>query len=129
MSILQLEEILERSRQDHGSSYAGATSQAGPSTNRKIETMRDRIAELDQEIKGYDYEISQTQKMRSVRIDERRELEKEVERTSALAYGNGKGDAVKGIDYTRDTFPWAGMLRKRMKDVFKIDSFRLCQAG
>lgn len=45
--------------------------------------------------------------------------------TASSSNKKGKG---KGIDYTED-FDWAGELKARMRNVFKIQDFRLCQKG
>lgn len=33
------------------------------------------------------------------------------------------------VDYTSGTFAWSDALRRRMREVFNIPSFRLCQEG
>ncbi|TFK39324.1 P-loop containing nucleoside triphosphate hydrolase protein [Crucibulum laeve] len=41
----------------------------------------------------------------------------------------GKGRQKSGIDYMNDEFDWMAGLKGRMKAVFGIDNFRLCQQG
>ncbi len=43
--------------------------------------------------------------------------------------GKGKASARGGINYLTETFDWTDGLKSRMKSVFGIREFRLCQAG
>ena len=39
------------------------------------------------------------------------------------------GKARQGIDYEKEEFEWSQSLKMKMKEVFGIEDFRLCQRG
>jgi ATP-dependent DNA helicase Q1 len=68
-------------------------------------------------------------------MGQKRELSKKLEdvRSTLNASGStsnkGKGKMTGGINYEDGDFLWISSLKKKMKNVFGIDSFRLCQLG
>jgi ATP-dependent DNA helicase Q1 len=117
-----------------------------PSTSAKRDTaeqpllarrqkLRQDIAAADAEIQSYEEEIRALRALVSFKKDERLNLEKELETTHASRPGKGKGKgkgkdkAKQGIDYSADEFEWSYGLKTKMKEIFGIQDFRLCQKG
>lgn len=84
---------------------------------------------MDAELAGIKEEISQFKALYTLRAEERQKLLDQLEQASAPLNAKGKGKASGGTDYGVEDFPWAGVLNSKMKKVFGIDNFRLCQQG
>lgn len=138
--------ILEMSLVEHERSSSG--SKAGPSRSKSAQTvnhvpshlqrhtLNEKIAELDAEIKGYDEEINDIKRLRVLRVQDRDALLEQLQQTrgfgaqTATVQGNGREQqAHGGIDYTAPGFDWSQGMKAKMKKVFGIDQFRLCQEG
>lgn len=91
--------------------------------------LKEDITATDVEIQRYEEEISALRALISLKKDERSELVKELEATHASHLGKGKGKGKQGIDYSADDFEWSHGLKARMREVFGIREFRLCQKG
>lgn len=93
--------------------------------------LKEDIAAADAEIQQYEEEIRALRALISLKKDERSDFVKELEATHVSHYGKGKGKAKakEGIDYGTDEFEWAHGLKARMKEIFGIREFRLCQKG
>ena len=61
-------------------------------------------------------------------IQEKEMLERQLTQSDLRVDVKGKGKA-KGINYMTEPFDWSEGLKARMKAVFGIQSFRLCQEG
>ena len=94
----------------------------------KKQQLKERLAQFDAEIKGYEDEIKSIRALVTLRKEERQEILKELESITPFA-GTGRNTAVGGIDYGREEFEWSGGLKAKMKSVFGINDFRLCQRG
>lgn len=140
--LIQLAEILEQSRaEQHPNAVAGSSrsvekaDQLEPSYLRK-QNLNSRLTAIQSEINGVDQEIQGLKQLRNNLFAEKGEIEKQlkdVQPTSSnmngLAGRKGKERARQdGIDYTLE-FDWSDGLKTRMKKVFGIDNFRLCQQG
>jgi hypothetical protein len=93
--------------------------------------LNSQISVLDSEIEEYDRDIKKLQDLRATHVTEKNVLLKELQQVQTrVVCGKGKGSASHvGIDYTIDGFDWSEELKVRMKKVFGINSFRLCQQG
>ena len=88
------------------------------------------------EIREIDQEIKERVEIRSDLLRRKIEIEKQLGEVQPMRNGKngavdrkGKGKARQGeIDYTLE-FDWSYELKARMKKVFGIDNFRLCQQG
>jgi hypothetical protein len=144
----KMDQIVEQSRMEYNSSLkrdaASGSSRPGPSNQtqheessylRKFE-LKQEIASLDAEIADIRRDIMQLEEQSKLRAKDKDGLIKELRaldqrQTSAQsdASKKGKGRASEGtIDYSAD-FDWSPELRLKMKRVFGIDDFRLCQKG
>ncbi|KAJ8517624.1 hypothetical protein ONZ45_g5209 [Pleurotus djamor] len=114
---------------------------AGPSTGQNAyldqqKALKTRLAGIESEIASYDDEIRKIQDLRSLRMEEKKELEEELSRLrkesvfgNVGSKGKGKERVNDGIDYYSDDFLWVPQLKTTMKRVFGINNFRLCQQG
>ncbi|KAF8156587.1 P-loop containing nucleoside triphosphate hydrolase protein [Crassisporium funariophilum] len=98
--------------------------------DRKNERISSRIAELDAEVLGCRADIAEIEDRIDLFLHERAELERQLTRSRTQSgAAKGKGKAEEGINYMTGHFDWSEGLKARMKAVFGIDSFRLCQEG
>lgn len=105
---------------------------------RKLDLER-QIAEFDAHILGIQDHIKNLNAQMMSASNQKEELVRrlrEIQRVSASASVAGGGvkrmgivSDFKGIDYMDEGFDWMGGLRARMKSVFGINEFRLCQRG
>lgn len=112
-----------------------ARRDAGPSRipDDPSNALKQKLTSIDQDIHEIDERIKLLKITRAELASERKELEREqfqhrqqrILPSSVTRDDKGKG---KLIDYTGE-FPWTQNLLERMKGVFHIDSFRLCQQG
>lgn len=109
-------------------------SKAGPSRipDGSSSTTEQQLISIDQDIHEIDAKIKLLNSTRTELFRQKRELEQKQLQQRQQRIGpnmtldrKGKG-AV--IDYSGE-FPWTPDLLKRMKQVFNIDNFRLCQQG
>jgi len=133
-SSKQLASVLEYTRQVHE-----ASAQASSSSNTRNHTehhrqenadIRGRIADLDAELIGLIADKVSIENQIALRLQEKEKLEKQlVQWNRARVDPKGKGKASQGINYSTSDFVWSGSLKARMKAVFGINDFRLCQRG
>lgn len=94
---------------------------------------------LNLEVKSIDESIADLQNVRAGLVSELSGVQKELNSLSAGSYATpaASSSSAKGkqtvkvassIDYTQE-FDWSSPLRGRMKQIFGIQSFRLCQEG
>jgi ATP-dependent DNA helicase Q1 len=89
--------------------------------------LRAKVAHLDAEVETYEAEIRTTRALISLRLEERRRAIDELE---AMHHTNkGKGKVNQGINYGNEEFEWTRGLKAKMKEMFGIKEFRLCQQG
>ena len=69
------------------------------------------------------------QKRMETHLREKEMLERQLARSVPRVDVKGKGKAKEGINYMTEPFDWSEGLKARMKAVFGIQSFRLCQEG
>ncbi|THH20313.1 hypothetical protein EW146_g1014 [Bondarzewia mesenterica] len=106
-----MEEIVLLSAKEHEAS----TSTAYANYQAEILDRKQKVAQINRDIKA----LQQKQKI----------LVKEWEEFERLAeLATRPQDSVKETIYSGE-FPWSRELKLRMKEVFGIDSFRLCQEG
>ena len=63
------------------------------------------------------------------RLQEKEMLERQLAQSDTRVDAKGKGKARESINYMTEPFDWTEGLKARMKAVFGIQSFRLCQEG
>lgn len=88
------------------------------------ERLKDTLLQLDTQISNYEDKIKQLQASVNNRKKEREQVLAELQAMHPSHTGGSSG-----IDYTRKEFEWTKGLKAKMKDVFGIASFRLCQEG
>ncbi|PPQ71505.1 hypothetical protein CVT24_006469 [Panaeolus cyanescens] len=127
--------ILEYSRKEH----IANTSRAGPSqpkNSRRVNGSKDdneqdrlhsQIAEMEMLIEGFDAEIAQLQHQKQLHLTKKKDLENRLQALKRFSSYGRAGEQT--INYQTDTFAWDEGLKARMKAVFGIDNFRLCQRG
>ncbi|KAF9556796.1 ATP-dependent DNA helicase [Agrocybe pediades] len=112
------------------SSSKTSNNGGGAQFDRQNAQTRRRIAELDAEMQGYERDIKAIRNRMAVCGEEKSKLEEQLEQSRRVALGkNGNTQGQTGIDYPNGNFAWSDALKTRMKAVFNIDDFRLCQRG
>lgn len=120
MSRMEHDNVVSRPSQSSHSTFDM------PQLSRK-QALRAQIAEFDAEIETYEAEVRATQALIIMRKGDRQRAINELE---AMHHTNkGKGKADTGINYGKEEFEWTRGLKAKMKEVFEIDNFRLCQQG
>jgi len=118
--------------QSHG--FMPAVKQSGGPSSTEL---RARIQDLDDEVRGCYADIETIQSRIQECLAEKRKLGTILEKASTrqnvtpktAADFKGKGVAVGNVNFLTQSFDWTGGLRARMKSVFGIKEFRLCQEG
>ncbi|KAG6851901.1 hypothetical protein C0991_005170, partial [Blastosporella zonata] len=89
-----------------------------------------------EKVAQYDAEIAQNEdKIRTLQIlvdhqkGKRDRILKELEDTHPSKAGRSHGKGNTGIDYAHEQYEWTKGLKAKMKSVFGIADFRLCQEG
>jgi ATP-dependent DNA helicase Q1 len=134
-------ELLKYAFQKDMSSKAGPsrTNDQKPSYLRKSE-LQGKLSALGTELNSIDAEIQALQEARRNVLLEREALQKELAATqlpqqAAAAPPDRRSNknqdlGASGINYADAAgFEWTPELKKRMRKVFKIQDFRLCQEG
>ena len=121
------------SSRDHGRNNGTqlTNGDGGSSTDfdRKKQQISSRIAELDAEVESYKINIIDIQNRMEMCLEEKKMLERQLALSCPRVDKKGKGKVGQGINYMMDHFDWSEGLKARMKAVFGIHSFRLCQEG
>lgn len=134
----QMDEILELSRSEYSSLQSQSSQNPGPSRitdsvphHRTQQALNEQISQIDAEICGFDQDIKELNALRALRVAERDALSEELRLIQNRGHeGKGKRKMPQGgIDYFLEDFDWSEELKVRMKKVFGINSFRLCQQG
>lgn len=132
-----MQAILEMSRYEYnkGLGTAEAPKEKGQPSYLHKHEMNTRLAALESEIRGVDEQIENLKALRQNLLEEKQEVLRQHKtisdaRCDGNSTTNGKGKARAGgtINYTID-FDWDPQLKRTMKEVFGISSFRLCQQG
>lgn len=119
-----------------------SNSAAGPSKSLdepsylRKQTLNGQLSKIENEIRDIDQEIKDREAIRSDLLLEKAEIEKQIRTEHLTRNGTdgatdrkGKGKArQEGINYMLE-FDWSYELKARMKKVFGINNFRLCQQG
>lgn len=119
---------------------AGPSDDTTVALRAKAQDIQLRIANKDAKIQSLEKCIQEMVTELDFEKDQRADLLKKLEdlknasRTGALnASGSGsrkgKGKMTGGINYEDGNFVWLSSLRKKMRNVFGIENFRLCQLG
>ena len=98
-------------------------------SDRKKQFIISRIAKLEKEVEGWRVDMIEIQKRMEARLQEKEMLERQLAQLNPRVDAKGKGKAKEGINYMTEPFDWSEGLKARMKAVFGIQSFRLCQEG
>ncbi|EJD05581.1 ATP-dependent DNA helicase [Fomitiporia mediterranea MF3/22] len=139
-----MEAILEFTAQEaaRGTSSRLASSSTavnGDNTYERRQELNGRMSALDAELKDVKEQISDLQDLQAQILAEKQNIDQELKTLNgsrlseviASSSGKGKGKAPSGgaINYMTEAFEWSGELKARMREVFSIQSFRLCQEG
>ena len=132
------------------SAYNTADSTHANSTHDSLETLQTTLANLTAELASIDADIAQLTALRARVVRERDGVRRGIDafgtarsgsvngnnKPNGIGNTNGKGKSKPNdpctnttTDYTSSSFPWSAELRARMRDVFGIEKFRLCQEG
>ena len=125
-------QVHENSRRSSGASSSSTKIDSrvnGDDFDRTNAHIRSQIAQLDAEIIAYRADISELENQILLREDQKRVLESQLAQANNRVDVNGKGKGPSGINYQTADFEWSDALRARMKAVFGINDFRLCQRG
>ncbi|PPQ78009.1 hypothetical protein CVT25_015565 [Psilocybe cyanescens] len=126
-----LDHVLEYSRQHHEAQLykRASTSNVEEEYERPNAAIRSRIAEIDADMQSFREEIAALETQISICIHEKKKLEMQLNQSSSHRDVKGKSKEQPGINYSTEQFDWSGGLKARMKAVFGIKEFRLCQEG
>lgn len=124
-----------RSTQERANALAGPSSVLieQPSYLQK-HNLNARLSSIEAEIKGVDNNIEQLRTLRESLLMERKEILDELQRSQVARVSTieskvkGKAKQQGAIDYTAE-FDWTSALKDKMKKIFGIANFRLCQEG
>lgn len=136
----QMETIMEMTRTSvgHAQQSYPISETGGKQQNYLLrQELNGRLASLEAELKRIDEDIEKLKKLRSNIFLEKESIIKELNvhvhtRKQPQSVGETRGQrelSVRTIDYMSEQFEWSGELKARMRDVFKIQGFRLCQEG
>lgn len=142
-----MDAVLEFSRNNADGGLSQASSSKHVSSTFPTEPvylakprLQARLGALAREISSIDESISELQRVKAELQREQRGVQSELNSlgsnltlsiSTRPSSPKGKDKATAGsslIDYMED-FEWSGPLKAKMKEVFGIDSFRLCQQG
>lgn len=95
-----------------------------------------RLGSLEIEINDIDADIQRLQELKKRLLAEKKDISAQLKVNGGRLQGL-PGSTVVGqqrvedgkTDYTTERFEWTGELKARMKAMFNIDAFRLCQEG
>lgn len=132
-------EILELSREEYQSkSDVGPSGSVDEPSYLRKQNLNGELNKIEREISDVVQNIKELRDLHSDLLQQKSKIEKqlgEVQPTpngmngTTDRKGKGKGKAKQdSIDYTLE-FDWSYELKARMKKVFGIDNFRLCQQG
>jgi ATP-dependent DNA helicase Q1 len=123
---------------EHNSSLTGS-GEASSSSKKTVDqpslvrehALKKQIAAVRNEIAEYDVELRKMQELRTLRAQDERDL---LTQLHALQHGRragtsdttGTGKAAGEIDYSVD-WDWSKQMQVKMKNIFGINGFRLCQ--
>ncbi|KAL6299341.1 P-loop containing nucleoside triphosphate hydrolase protein [Sparassis latifolia] len=93
-----------------------------------IDIINAGIAEIDEEMERLKARRASLIVQKQTAEKNKRKLDGSIRNISAFRVKDTGRVSEKGIDYTTE-FEWTGPLRYKMKMVFGIDDFRLCQKG
>ncbi len=137
--LAQMEDILRMSRSDAAVHDAGEASGSGSSHHQPNYKMRQelsaRLSSIEAEIQGVDEEIERFKALRETLLRDKNEVVKQLNSLHGSKTSNVTGIDVRSgpkpgtTDYNVSDFEWTGELKRRMREVFGIPSFRLCQEG
>ncbi|KAH9943544.1 P-loop containing nucleoside triphosphate hydrolase protein [Amylocystis lapponica] len=130
----RIEEVMAMSLAVRGNENAVAgpsqpKRRAAPAHSRSRVEPIDELSIIEAELDEVDEEISRLRKLRDSLLARKQYIIQRQPIASAVSAptANGKGKAKNGdINYFTE-FPWSLGLKAKMKEVFKIDNFRLCQ--
>nr|GAT44070.1 ATP-dependent DNA helicase [Mycena chlorophos] len=109
------------------SPVAGPSKQSAPYLHRQA--IGQELTRLDAELEKIEEDIGKLQALAALRREDRDKLLAELDDLSAPTKSKGKGKATGGTDYATDDFVWSPELKSKLRSVFKIQNFRLCQEG
>lgn len=85
------------------------------------------LLNIETQILRYEDEVHQLRTLLKDRIEERDRLQGELQ---AMGLSNtGRAGGSGNVDYVLKEFEWTRGLKAKMKNVFGIANFRLCQEG
>ena len=121
--------------QSHSHGFMSTIEQSADEPSTK--ELRARIQDLDDEVRGCYADIETIQNRIHECLAEKRKLGTTLEKastrhnttTKVTTNPKGKGQAVRNVNFLTQSFDWTDGLRARMKSVFGIQEFRLCQQG
>ena len=147
-AFLQVEAVLEFSAREAAASSSSRVPSSSTVVNgsdtyssrqEKKQELNGRISALEAELGDIDEQITKLKELRAQIIVEKQRLNDELQEQSNLRVSSStlsrqslvpsKNAQAGTINYMTEVFEWSGELRARMKEVFSIPSFRLCQEG
>ncbi|KAL5514242.1 hypothetical protein ACEPAG_2330 [Sanghuangporus baumii] len=138
-----MEAVLEFSAREAAQRSTAASSSTAVNGSHSYsgrQELNGRLSELESELKDVDEQIEKLRELRSQVIAERNRVNEKIKTmqgTSRLSASNslaparssGKALQAGSINYMTEVFEWSGELKARMREVFGIQNFRLCQEG
>ena len=130
-----MQEILNYSAKTHPNGYDTNSTETQASYKQKQE-LGGRLASLEAELRDVDADLERLTELRARLVKEKNglvaQLRSHDQRSrgslESVVAGQSRMDSGK-INYMTEGFEWSKELEARMKAVFNINSFRLCQQG
>jgi hypothetical protein len=128
----ELQAALEHSRREFQRNIPSPTKMPNiPSTSSLLPNMDDlksQKAAWVAQCEALDAQMREIQDTKEYLTRQIRDADRKMQDMTAARRGKGKA-AASGINYLQDEFEWDGGVNAKLKAVFGINSFRLCQRG
>lgn len=137
-----MEAVLEFSAREaaRSSTVASSSTVVNGNSYSERQELNGRLSELEAELKDIDDQMEKLRELRSQVVAEKNTVNEKLRTlhgasrlsTSApLAPSKPAGQSGQAgtINYMTEIFEWSGGLKARMREVFGIQNFRLCQEG
>ncbi|KAH8089929.1 ATP-dependent DNA helicase [Cristinia sonorae] len=123
----ELAQVLEVSRQEYLRTFKRPTGNGNAHQSSSSDSEA-RLKQLDDEIADVERSIVDQQNLLRILESQRQELQREVSAAQTVSKNvSAGGSSGTACNYATQTFPWRQGMRDRMKRVFGIENFRLCQ--
>lgn len=128
----------KRASSSKSEKQAGIPVKGDGAVYSKKQQLSGQLSKLENELQEVDEKITELQDLRAMLLTERQQLLDQLEEHTqsrpsyipAPTISKGAAKVSHGaIDYMTEEFMWDGEMEEKMKKVFNVPGFRLCQRG